>query len=138
MTRAPGGERPAVFLATLGVRAQFAGRETFARNLFEAGGFAVPACGELGSVEEVGRAFAASGARQAAICSSDSVYGDSAQAAVRALKDAGAAAIYLMGRPSDAQRAAWSAAGVDEFVFAGCDALSLLERAHARETRGVA
>ncbi len=138
MTRASGGERPAVFLATLGVRAQFAGRETFARNLFEAGGFAAPACGELGSVEEVGRAFAASGARQAAICSSDSVYGDSAQAAVHALKDAGAAVIYLMGRPSDAQRAAWSAAGVDEFVFAGCDALSLLERAHARETGGVA
>ena len=113
---------------------EFAGRETFARNLFEAGGFAAPACGELG-VRRGGRPrVRASGARQAAICSSDSVYGDSAAAAAHALKDAGAAAIYLMGRPSDAQRAAWSAAGVDEFVSSRlrCAVACSSARMHAR------
>jgi hypothetical protein len=41
-----------------------------------------------------------------------------------------------MGRPDEAQQAAWSAAGVDEFVFAGCDVLSVLDRAHERESGG--
>ena len=80
-----------------------------------------------------GLAFAASGAGQAAICSSDAVDAEETEAAARALRAAGARGIYLMGRPSDAQQAAWSAAGVDEFVFVGCDVLAVLERAHSRE-----
>lgn len=127
--RAATGRRPVMFLATLGTPAQFAPRQDFARNLFEAGGFEVSA-GEAS-------AFAASGARQAAICSSDVVYGERAEAATRALRQAGASGIYLMGRPVDATlQATWSAAGVDEFVFAGCDVLSVLDRAHDRETGG--
>lgn len=121
--------RPVMFLATLGTPAQFAPRQGFARDLFEAGGFEV-AAGEAAS-------FAASGARQAAICSSDAVYGEQAAAAARALRQAGAGGIYLMGRPADATlQATWSAAGVDEFVFAGCDVLAVLGRAHDRETGG--
>ena len=76
------------------------------------------------------------GAGQAAICSSDTVYAEAAEAAARALREAGARGIYLMGRPSDAQQAAWLAEGVDEFVFAGCDVLSVLARAHSREIGG--
>lgn len=125
------GRRPGMFLATLGTPAQFAARQGFARNLFEAGGFEVSA-GDAA-------AFAASGARQAAICSSDAVYGEQAAVAARALRQAGASGIYLMGRPPDATlQATWSAAGVDEFVFAGCDVLSVLDRAHDRETGGQA
>jgi methylmalonyl-CoA mutase len=126
------GKRPSLFLATLGSRTQFAGREGFARSLFEAGGFATASGGQLAG-DEIATAFAASGAGQAAICSSDTVYAEEAEAAARALRAAGARGIYLMGRPSDAQQAAWSAAGVDEFVFAGCDVLAVLERAHSRE-----
>lgn len=126
------GRRPGVFLATLGPRAQFAAREAFARSLFEAGGFATASSGQL-AADQVAAAFAASGAGQAAICSSDTVYAEAAEAAARALREAGARGIYLMGRPSDAQQAAWLAEGVDEFVFAGCDVLAVLERAHSRE-----
>ena len=67
---------------------EFAARAGFARNLFEAGGFA-PVAGEpLPSLEELGHAFRASGARQAAICSSDANYAAMAEPAARALKHA--------------------------------------------------
>ncbi|MGD9510784.1 MAG: methylmalonyl-CoA mutase family protein, partial [Geminicoccaceae bacterium] len=129
------GERPRLFLAVLGPRTEHAAREGFARGLFEAGGFAAQSGGEVAS-DRLASAFAASGARQAAICSSDAVYGEEAEAAARTLREAGARGIYLMGRPSEAQQAAWSAAGVDEFVFAGCDVLAVLDRAHDREIGG--
>ena len=57
----------------------------------------------------------------------------SAEAAARALKHAHAARVYLMGRPDETQRAAWQAAGVDEFVHAGADVLATLERTLAAE-----
>jgi methylmalonyl-CoA mutase len=129
------GKRPGVFLATLGSRSQFASREGFARSLFEAGGFATTASGEV-VASRLAEALAASGARQAAICSSDAVYAEQAEAAARALREAGARGIYLMGRPTDVQQTTWSAAGVDEFVFAGCDVLAVLDRAHERESGG--
>ena len=127
------GKRPGVFLATLGPPSQHTARGGFARNLFEAGGFGTTAVEEL-APDRLAAAFAASGAHQAAICSSDAVYAEQAEAAARALRAAGARGIYLMGRPDEAQQAAWSAAGVDEFVFAGCDVLSVLDRAHERES----
>ena len=42
-----------------------------------------------------------------------------------ALKAAGAERIYLAGRPGE-QREAYLQAGVDEFVFAGSDAVAIL------------
>jgi methylmalonyl-CoA mutase len=132
-TLARTGERRRVFLCNLGRPAEFTARASFARNLFEAGGFAPVASEPLAFAEEVGHAFEASGAKLAAICSSDAVYADLAEGAARALKRAGCARVYLMGRPDPAQRDAWQAAGVDEFVYAGADVLDVLERAHAVE-----
>ncbi len=128
------GERPRVFLCALGRQEEFAARVGFARNLFAAGGVATTAGDALPSLEELGRAFRASGARQAAICSSDTNYATLAEPAARALKQARAARVYLMGRPDEAQRALWQTAGVDEFVQGGDDALALLERTLAVET----
>ena len=125
------GERPRVFLCNLGRLDEFGARATFAGNLFEAGGFATIASEPLSSAEEVGGAFKASGARVAAICSSDANYATLAAAAAAALKEAQGTAIYLMGRPEEAQREAWRAAGVDEFVHAGGNVLETLERAYA-------
>ena len=125
------GERPRVFLCTLGRQDEFTARATFARNLFEAGGVAAVGGDPLPSTDYLGHAFRASGARQAAICSSDAIYATAAEAVTRALKYAHAARVYLMGRPDEAQRAAWQAAGVDEFVYAGTDVLATLERALA-------
>ena len=65
-----------MFLCTLGRQDEFAARAAFARNLFEAGGIATVAGDPWPSIEDLGHAFRASGARQAAICSSDANYAD--------------------------------------------------------------
>jgi methylmalonyl-CoA mutase len=76
-------------------------------------------------------AFKASGAALACLCSSDKVYADQAATAARALQAAGARHIYLAGRPRE-QEAAWRDAGVQDFVFAGGDALAMLNEAYRR------
>jgi methylmalonyl-CoA mutase len=127
------GERPRVFLCNLGRLAEFTARAGFARNLFEAGGFEAVTSEPLASLEDAGHAFKASGAKLAAICSSDENYAVLAEGAARTLKAAHAARVYLMGRASEEQRAGWQAAGIDEFVYAGGNVLETLERAHALE-----
>jgi methylmalonyl-CoA mutase len=122
------GERPAVFLATLGRAADHTARATFAANLFAAAGIRALDAGDLIPGEDAGAAFAASGARLACICSSDAVYAERAAEVARALAAAGAARVYLAGRAGDAETTLREA-GVDEFAFVGCDALDLLSRA---------
>ena len=63
----------------------------------------------------------------ACICSSDQVYAELAEATAGALKAAGASKVLLAGRPKE-QEAALKAAGVDAFIFAGCDAVATLAR----------
>src|SRR4051812_22755116 len=70
-------------------------------------------------------AFKASGATLACLCSSDKVYAAEAVETARALKSAGATHIYLAGRPGE-QESALKAAGVQEFIYAGCDVLATL------------
>ncbi len=72
------------------------------------------------------RAFKASGAALACLCSSDKVYAEQAIPAAKALQAAGTKHIYLAGRP-DAQEAAHRAAGIETFIFAGGDALATLQ-----------
>lgn len=125
---APGG-RPTVFLANLGPIAVHTTRSTWARNLFEVGGIAALTNDGFDSPIAAAAAFAASDARLAVICSSDEVYAERAESTARALKDAGADRVYLAGRPGDTE-AAYRAAGVDEFVYAGADVLAVLRGVH--------
>ena len=74
-------------------------------------------------------AFKSSGAALACLCSSDRVYAGQAVAAAKALEAAGARHIYLAGRAGE-QEAALRAAGVNDFVFAGSDALAVLQEAY--------
>ena len=76
-------------------------------------------------------AFKSSGAALACVCSSDKVYADQAAAAAKALQAAGARHIYLAGRPGE-QETAWRDAGVQDFIFAGGDALATLREAYQR------
>ena len=76
-------------------------------------------------------AFKASGTTLACLCSSDKVYAGQAAAAAKALQAAGARHIYLAGRAGE-QEAALRAAGVNDFVFAGGDALTVLQEAYRR------
>jgi methylmalonyl-CoA mutase len=127
-TLAATGARPKIFLATLGTEAEFTPRATFAKNFFEAGGIE-PVDGATVEPPALAAAFKASGAALACLCSSDKVYEKEARAAAQALNAAGAKQIYLAGRPRE-QEAALKAAGVQSFIYEGCDALAPLRNAY--------
>ena len=127
--------KPSVFLASLGPVASFTARAMFAKNLFEAGGIAAPT--HDGFAEDGGTnvaamvaAFKASGAPIACICGSDEDYAVEAASAASALRAAGAKAVWLAGRPGEMEDAL-KRAGVQAFVFVGCDVLATLREAHA-------
>lgn len=119
------GRRPSVFLATLGGMADFTARASWARNAFEAGG--IEAVGGLvyDSHEALINAFRESRAELACVCGTDSAYGEAAAAVAAVLKDAGAEAVYLAGKPGDLAEPL-RAAGIHAFIYAGCDILSVL------------
>jgi methylmalonyl-CoA mutase len=73
-------------------------------------------------------AFETSGTKLACLCSSDKVYAAEAVDAANALRSAGAAHIYLAGRPGELE-AALKSAGVQDFVYAGCDVVATLRKA---------
>jgi methylmalonyl-CoA mutase len=132
------GTRPKMFLANLGTPADFTARATFAKSFFEIGGIEVvdflPSSsprpvGEAKNLAALVVAFKTSGAALACLCSSDKIYAEQAIAAAKALQAAGAKHIYLAGRPGE-QKAALRSAGVNDFVFAGCDALVTLQGAY--------
>ena len=85
--------------------------------------------GEVKDLAALAAAFRASGAALACLCSSNKVYAGQATAAAKALQAAGAKHIYLAGRPGE-QQAALRAAGVNDFIFAGGDALAMLRGAY--------
>ena len=78
---------------------------------------------------DAGKAFAASGAAIACLCSSDQVYAELAEASAGILKQAGAEQVLLAGRRS-AGRPPSKAAGVDAFISAGADAVATLTKLH--------
>ncbi len=141
---AAAGARPKIFLANLGAASDFTARATFAKSFFESGGIEaveyerVPPSShqvETGvspdALTALAAAFKSSGAALACLCSSDKVYGDQAVAAAKALQSAGARHIYLAGRPG-VHEAAWRNAGLQDFIFAGADALATLSEAYRR------
>jgi methylmalonyl-CoA mutase len=126
-TLAQNGARPRIFLATLGAQADFTPRATFARNFFEAGG--IEAISRQDKASPLGEAFKASGASLACLCAADKVYESEAPAAASALKTAGARRLFLAGQPGP-REAALREAGIETFIFSGCNALAVLEEAH--------
>jgi methylmalonyl-CoA mutase len=119
------GTRPRVLLACLGRAADFNARASFAKSLFEAGGIeAVEAKGD-----NLAKRFKESGARIACLCSSDKVYEREAEAAAKALREAGAQRVYLAGKPGG-HKSAFESAGIDTFLHQGCDTLAVLKGAY--------
>jgi len=113
------GERPQVYLATIGPIARHTARASFAGNLFQAGGLATPA-GD--GAEGLGGA----GTTVACICGTDKDYAEQAAPLAAALKEAGATHVWLAGKPDLAVD------GVDGYVYAGCDALDVLRTVHGQ------
>jgi len=122
------GTRPKVFLANLGRLSDFTARTLFAKNFFEAGGIEAVSNDGFAGRDAMIAAFKASGAKLACLCSSDKVYAAEAADAAHALAAAGAH-VYLAGRPGEIEPAL-KQAGVQEFIYVGCDVLAVLQRAH--------
>jgi methylmalonyl-CoA mutase len=120
------GVRPRVFLANMGSVAQHGARATWSRNFFEVGGFAVLTNDGFPDAQEAAEAFKVSGARIAVICSSDSLRDTVVAEVTPRLKEAGARTVILAGSPGRNEKA-YREAGVDRFIFAGCDVLQTLE-----------
>jgi methylmalonyl-CoA mutase len=116
------GDRPAVYLATIGPIARHTARASFAGNLFQAGGLATPSGDGV-------EGFAEAGTTVACICGTDKDYGTKdgrspAADLTAELKAAGATQVWLAGKPDLAVD------GVDGYVFAGCDAVTALRSVH--------
>ncbi|MCB9638560.1 MAG: methylmalonyl-CoA mutase [Myxococcales bacterium] len=120
------GKRPQIFLGNLGPIPQHKARADFARQLFEAGGVEAIDNDGFTTPQELVEAFQASQAAFAVVCSSDAAYATSIETLAPLLKEAGAQQVYLAGKPGEAEEA-WRAAGINHFVFMGCDACSVLE-----------
>lgn len=123
------GQPPRAFLASLGTLASHAARATWAQNFLAAGGVAVIAGAGCADAAEAARAFSASGAAAACICGSDADYAMHAGETANALKAAGARRVLLAARPG-VKEADLRAAGVDEFIHAGCNSVAALQRLH--------
>jgi methylmalonyl-CoA mutase len=128
------GKRPRVFLANLGTAADFTARATFAKSFFEAGGIEAIDSEGFADLAALAATFKATGTEFACLCSSDKVYAQHAIEATKALQTAGGKHIYLAGRAGE-QDQALCAAGVNAFIFAGCDALALLQAAYEEMER---
>jgi methylmalonyl-CoA mutase len=68
----------------------------------------------------------------ACLCSSDEIYALHAADTAKALKAAGCRRVFLAGRPGEGE-AELRRAGVDDFIFAGSDVLSILESFYKEE-----
>lgn len=111
------GRRPKAFLASLGKLASHNARSTWTLNLLAAGG--IEAVGHPGLLDarEAGEAFTQSGADVAVICGSDEDYEAMAPSVAAALREAGAAEVWVAGRPKALEEVRKGADG--HFLF-GC------------------
>lgn len=119
---------PKLFLATMGTMAQFKARADFSLSFFEIGGFHViyPQGAGFETAESAVSASLESGAGVVVICSSDEAYPQYVAPIVSGLKEKNPELIVVLaGYPKD-QVEMYKAAGVDEFIFLGADAVQIL------------
>ena len=116
---AASGTEPKVFLALLSSLAEDSARLAFTENLLAAGGIST----QIGSAAE----FDSQNFTMAVLCSSDKVYAEQAHEATTTLRAAGCQWIYLAGKPKGDLAEITKAAGIDGTLYAGCDAVALLE-----------
>lgn len=120
-----------VFFANLGQLAEFGPRAQWARNLFASGGVdGIGTEDAYASMDALIEVFRASKSRVVVIAGADAHYAAQAENAAQRLKAAGADWVMLAGKPGDLETAL-RAAGVDQFVYAGQNAISELETLHA-------
>jgi methylmalonyl-CoA mutase len=125
------GARPLVYIAALKRESNHRRRVQFVREWLAAGGIDAIYDGEAATPEEAAERLRASGASLVCLCGSDEAYAAQADAFAKAFRASGAKGVALAGRPGGFEQA-WRTAGVDDFIFAGGDAVAALRRLYAR------
>ena len=125
------GSRPRVCLLALGPEPAHRRRVAYVREWLETGGFEAVCDGASTTPEEAVERLKASGAVLACLCGDDKAYAAQAEAFARSIRASGAKGVALAGRP-EVHGAEWRAAGVDDFIFAGEDAVDVLEGLYRR------
>jgi len=125
------GTRPRVFLACLGSLAEHTARAGWAQALYAAGGIEAVAGTGGTEAQAIAEEWRNCGAAEAALCGPDALYVEHLAPVAEALKAAGARHLAMIGNPGN-DAAAWTEAGVDEYLYAGIDVLSALEAIYAR------
>jgi methylmalonyl-CoA mutase len=120
-----------IFAASMGEIVDHNVRTTWIKNYLAAGGITALISDGYKTPEDAAKAFKDSGATVACICSSDAVNATLAKPTAEALKAAGAKFVLMAGRPGE-DEAALKAAGVDQFLFAGADAVATLKALQER------
>lgn len=122
---------PRIFFANMATLAEFSPRAQWTRNLIAAGGIAsIGPEDAYATMDALIDAFRASNTRVAVIASTDACYAEHAENCAQRLKAAGADWVLLAGKPGE-REAALRTAGVDQFVYAGQNALNELGTLHA-------
>lgn len=119
------GHTPTVFLASMGTIADHTLRTTWVKNQLAVAGIATLISDGYATPQDAADAFRASGEQTACLCASDAMYAELGSATVKALTEAGAQQVLLAGRPGDLE-AELRAAGVDQFLYAGQNAVEIL------------
>ncbi len=125
------GARPKVYLAALGPESKHRRRVAFMREWLEAGGFEAVYDGEAATAEEAVKRLKTAGAPLVCLCGADDAYVEQAEGFAEAFQASGVKGVALAGRPKEFERA-WRAAGVDDFIFTGGDAVAALQRLYRR------
>lgn len=118
--------RPRVQLIHLGPLAEHGARASFLRNLFATAGVECISSPPCQSAEDAVSAFAGDRVDGAVLCGTDERYVEFLAEGAPALKGAGAGWLFLAGRPRE-HHPVWTQAGVDHFLFHGCDVLAVME-----------
>ncbi|MBN1299859.1 MAG: acyl-CoA mutase large subunit family protein [Melioribacteraceae bacterium] len=122
------GRKPSVFLANMGVLKQYKARADFARSFFEVAMFNVISSKGFNTAGEAAEALLNENAEFVVVCSSDDKYpGTVPELAAEIKKLKPGVKIILAGYPVD-QIQMYKDAGVDEFIYLGCDAYDILSR----------
>ncbi|GAB4547490.1 MAG: methylmalonyl-CoA mutase family protein [Phycisphaerales bacterium] len=119
------GNRPSVCIVSIGSAAALTPRVNFTSALFGAGGFEVHEAACTLDDEEAVEHFRTSGAAIAVICAADSDYPSLVPRLAPVLASSGARRVLVAGRPGEHEQA-FRAAGVERFVFMGCDVVETL------------
>lgn len=118
-----------VWSVNLGKLSGYGENAAFAKSLLEAGGLAVPEREAAAGPESAAGAVTQAGVRAAVLCGTPELFAAHAVDYACVLKKSGIVWLCLAADPGP-HEAASRAAGIDAFLYEGCDALAVLRDAH--------